>query len=156
MRQVREIHDAHSREIAALWGVVREGAPPATRLPPLYGGGGGGDEALASAQAALGAKEAECDDLRRRLTALEARGGGERVGSPGYLRVPLHGGRDDGAQREAEMLEEEHAAAEEAYLRRWAGKQGRVTIVGTASYAHTLMRVRTMSEAALGKRVKAI
>jgi hypothetical protein len=52
--------------------------------------------------------------------------------------------------------EEEHAAAEEAYLRRWAGKQGRVTIVGTASYAHTLMRVRTMSEAALGKRVKAI
>jgi hypothetical protein len=29
-------------------------------------------------------------------------------------------------------------------------------VVGTASYQHTLMRVRTMSEPALGNRVKAI
>ena len=32
----------------------------------------------------------------------------------------------------------------------------RVSVVGTASYQHTLMRVRTMSEPALGNRVKAI
>lgn len=40
--------------------------------------------------------------------------------------------------------------------RRWAGRQKKQTIVGTASYSHTLMRVRTMSEQALGNRIKAI
>ncbi len=59
-------------------------------------------------------------------------------------------------QAELHASEEEHAAAEEAYRNRWAGKQGKVTIVGTASYGHTLMRVRTMSEPALAKRIKAI
>ena len=53
-------------------------------------------------------------------------------------------------------LEHEHAAAEEAHKARWAGKQGKISIVGTASYSHTLMRVRTMSESALANRVKAI
>ena len=51
--------------------------------------------------------------------------------------------------------EEDHALAAAEHLR-WAGKQGKVTIVGTASYKHTLMRVRTMSEPALERRIKAI
>ena len=50
----------------------------------------------------------------------------------------------------------EHEAEAEAYRLRNAGIQERVSVVGTASYQHTLMRVRTMSEPALGNRVKAI
>jgi len=49
-----------------------------------------------------------------------------------------------------------HEAAAEAYERRHAGRQGRGAFVGTASYAHTLMRVRTLSEQALSNRIKAI
>lgn len=55
---------------------------------------------------------------------------------------------------------EAHDAArleyEAAWTERWSGKQKGPTIVGTASYAHTLMRVMTMSEAALANRIKAI
>ena len=36
------------------------------------------------------------------------------------------------------------------------GKQKGETIVGTASYGHTLMRVRTMGDAGLANRIKAI
>lgn len=49
----------------------------------------------------------------------------------------------------------DHELAEAEHLR-WAGRQGKVTIVGTASYKHTLMRVRTMSEARLITRIKVI
>ena len=49
-----------------------------------------------------------------------------------------------------------HEAEAEAYRLRNAGIQERVSVVGTASYQHTLMRVRTMSEPALGNRIKAI
>lgn len=49
----------------------------------------------------------------------------------------------------------DHDLAEAEHLR-WAGRQGKVTIVGTASYKHTLMRVRTMSEARLITRIKVI
>jgi hypothetical protein len=48
-----------------------------------------------------------------------------------------------------------HRDAEQDHLR-WAGQQGNECIVGTASYAHTLMRVRTMSEKALTTRIKVI
>jgi hypothetical protein len=37
-----------------------------------------------------------------------------------------------------------------------AGQQRPATIVGTASYQHTLHRVRTMSEKALALRIRAI
>jgi hypothetical protein len=53
-------------------------------------------------------------------------------------------------------LDKKHAADAEAYARRNAGCQARVSIVGTASYQHTLMRVRTMRAPALANRVKAI
>lgn len=49
-----------------------------------------------------------------------------------------------------------HETAAAEYAKRHAGKQERATIVGTASYQHTLMRVRTMDEAALGRRIAAI
>ena len=53
-----------------------------------------------------------------------------------------------------------HDAAREEYeatwSTRWSGKQKGSSIVGTASYAHTLMRVMSMSEVALANRIKAI
>mmetsp|Transcript_26358 Transcript_26358/g.48099 ORF Transcript_26358/g.48099 Transcript_26358/m.48099 type:complete len:249 (-) Transcript_26358:223-969(-) len=58
-------------------------------------------------------------------------------------------------QRDLYGSEADHALAEAQHLR-WAGQQGKATIVGTASYKHTLMRVRTMAENALFNRVKAI
>ena len=54
----------------------------------------------------------------------------------------------------------EHEAArdeyEAAWAHRWSGKQSAATVVGTASYEHTLMRVMTMSDAGLANRIKAI
>ncbi|KAK3283837.1 hypothetical protein CYMTET_8482 [Cymbomonas tetramitiformis] len=49
-----------------------------------------------------------------------------------------------------------HIDEEKEFLLRYAGSQGREQIVGTASYAHTLHRVMTMSEAALRRRVTTI
>eukprot|EP00961_Rhodomonas_salina_P247203 3339821-Rhodomonas_salina.1 len=68
---------------------------------------------------------------------------------------------EDGVSAEVRKLrdlrgsEEGHALAEAEHLR-WAGRQGKQTIVGTASYQHTLHRVMTMNEAALGRRINAI
>jgi len=55
-------------------------------------------------------------------------------------------------ERRIEMRAE-HVEAERDHTR-WAGRQGRAVFVGTASYQHTLHRVATMSEKALGNRVK--
>lgn len=68
---------------------------------------------------------------------------------------------DADAREEAETVEDEeleraHARAASEHAARNAGVQGRAAIVGTASYQHTLMRVRTMSEDALARRVRAI
>jgi hypothetical protein len=49
-----------------------------------------------------------------------------------------------------------HEVAARAHASRHAGKQARAAIVGTNSYQHTLMRVRTMDDAALMRRVDAI
>lgn len=49
-----------------------------------------------------------------------------------------------------------HEAEAAAHVLRNSGVQGRVCIVGTASYQHTLMRVRSMGEAALLRRCKTI
>ena len=48
-----------------------------------------------------------------------------------------------------EVLCELHEAAERDHLR-WAGRQGKATIVGTASYRHTLHRVRAGACSLLG------
>ena len=64
-------------------------------------------------------------------------------------------------EREELMIDEEierkHLIAEKAFLSlRNKSKQKKQTIVGTASYQHTLMRVRTMTEPKLRNRMKAI
>ena len=72
--------------------------------------------------------------------------------SPGTIRksarirgaAPEHFARvdgDDGAVVQTLASDHLHDAAERDHLR-WAGKQGKATIVGTASYKHTLHRVR--------------
>lgn len=53
-------------------------------------------------------------------------------------------------------IDEVHERDAAAYALRNAGCQARVSVVGTASYQHTLMRVRTMSDPALANRIKAI
>ena len=70
---------------------------------------------------------------------------------------------DDNEEEEREelMIDEEierkHLIAEKAFLSlRNKSKQKKQTIVGTASYQHTLMRVRTMTEPKLRNRMKAI
>ena len=57
----------------------------------------------------------------------------------------------------ADEFEDDEAEAEyELWTQRWSAKQKGAPVVGTASYAHTLMRVRTMDEPALGRRIAAI
>lgn len=51
---------------------------------------------------------------------------------------------------------DEARAEYEGWTQRWSQKQAGATLVGTASYAHTLMRVMTMTETALANRIKAI
>lgn len=72
----------------------------------------------------------------------------------GCARAPAGDG-DDG-DRDDDGIDGAHATARAEHEARWAGRQQRSTIIGTASYAHTLMRVRTMSETALFRRKKTI
>lgn len=53
-------------------------------------------------------------------------------------------------------IDEVHERDAAAYALRNAGCQAKVSVVGTASYQHTLMRARTMSHPALANRIKAI
>ena len=55
-----------------------------------------------------------------------------------------------------EEKERKHCVAEREFVFRHKNKQKTRTIVGTASYQHTLMRVRTMTEPKLRNRMKAI
>uniref|UniRef100_A0A7S2WS01 Uncharacterized protein n=1 Tax=Rhizochromulina marina TaxID=1034831 RepID=A0A7S2WS01_9STRA len=76
----------------------------------------------------------------------------------GHAEEVLSGGEERGRSTMEAPLhasEEDHALAEAEHLR-WAGKQKKASVVGTASYQHTLHRVRTMDEAALARRIKAI
>ena len=67
----------------------------------------------------------------------------------------------DGSKKRSKYLsdyevDERHEKDARAYALRNAGNQARVSVVGTASYQHTLMRVRTMSDSGLANRIKAI
>ena len=54
-------------------------------------------------------------------------------------------------------VDHDEARAEyDLWTQRWSRKQAGATVVGTASYAHTLMRVMTMSESGLANRIRAI
>ena len=97
-----------------------------------------------------GEEKTEGDEsMRRRSSRLR----GAAVG-----RVETGGEEETKGEDEVEDEERRalHETAAAEYAKRHAGKQERATIVGTASYQHTLMRVRTMDEAALGRRIAAI
>ena len=76
------------------------------------------------------------------------------------VKVDVKEERVDVAEEDADADEsnaELHRAAAEAHAARNAGRQGRAALVGTASYQHTLMRVRTMrDEDKLRRRMKTI
>jgi hypothetical protein len=78
----------------------------------------------------------------------------------GVAAARVETGGEEEVKEEDEVEDDErralHETAAAEYAKRHAGKQERATIVGTASYQHTLMRVRTMDEAALGRRIAAI
>ena len=67
---------------------------------------------------------------------------------------------EEDEEEEEEVRDEEkerkHCVAEREFVFRHKNKQKTRTIVGTASYQHTLMRVRTMTEPKLRNRMKAI
>ena len=64
--------------------------------------------------------------------------------------------RDEDEDEDEARDDAAHEVAARAHASRHAGKQARAAIVGTNSYQHTLMRVRTMDDAALMRRVDAI
>ena len=68
---------------------------------------------------------------------------------------------DAGSSPSAKATEssEQHDEARAEYdqwAQRWRQRQAGTTVVGTASYGHTLMRVMTMGEPGLANRIKAI
>ena len=86
-----------------------------------------------------------------RLAGLSADGEAENGGENG---APSTSG---GVGHRAPDGDHEDAQAEyELWAARWSGKQRGATVVGTASYAHTLMRVMTMHDSGLANRIKAI
>ena len=68
--------------------------------------------------------------------------------------------KEEEEEEEEEVRDEEkerkHCVAEREFVLNTKNKQKTRTIVGTASYQHTLMRVRTMTEPKLRNRMKAI
>ena len=66
------------------------------------------------------------------------------------------GGAASAASLPRSSAHEEARADYEAWSERWSQQQKGTTLVGTASYAHTLMRVMTMAENGLANRIKAI
>ena len=70
--------------------------------------------------------------------------------------APKSSGPASYSGRAAEQDHEEARAEYDLWTQRWCGKQKGATVVGTASYAHTLMRVMTMNDTGLANRIKAI
>ena len=98
-----------------------------------------------------GSEESKRAEVRRsqRLAGLPA-GAGDDSGAADDEDVPLR-------QRQASNSGHIDARAEyDLWAQRWSQKQAGPTVVGTASYEHTLMRVMTMSESGLANRIKAI
>ena len=110
------------------------------------GDGGDGNDTEGAIRAPAARRSARQAGLAAQERALPAHELGDDEGSA------VARGRDKAPLRASE---EDHALAE-AELSRWSGRQRRASVVGTASYAHTLMRVRTMNEAALARRATAI
>tara|TARA_B110001452_G_scaffold213468_1_gene184229 strand:+ start:236 stop:871 length:636 start_codon:yes stop_codon:yes gene_type:complete len=101
-------------------------------------------------KAAAGSDEEARAAVRRshRLAGLPAEGAPEGSAAADQ---PSRSWHDVSGEHEA--ARDEHEAS---WARRWSGKQSASTVVGTASYEHTLMRVMTMSDGGLANRIKAI
>jgi hypothetical protein len=105
------------------------------------------------------AKPADADaqegqrDAVRRSSRLEALAGAPAA-ADAERDLPLSGGKRKRGADEADCTGD-HKAARDSHLR-WAGAQRGVSIVGSASYEHTLHRVMTMTEAQLERRMKVI
>ena len=85
----------------------------------------------------------------QRLAGLPAEPGDDEAGGMAGAAAAAPPAHDSARHGEAR-------AEYDLWVQRWSGRQAGVTVVGTASYAHTLMRVMTMSEAGLANRIKAI
>jgi hypothetical protein len=77
-----------------------------------------------------------------------SRRSGRVRGQPARLHEEDAQGEGEGAEEQLSRSqaalrgsESDHALAEAEHRQRWAGLQSKATIVGTASYQHTLMRV---------------
>jgi hypothetical protein len=120
----------------------------------------GGAEKGAAAGKGKAAKQADADDagshreaVRRSQRLAELAGAPTAAEPDGVLGAGAAGKR----RRAADDVEcsGEHKSAREDHLR-WAGSQRKSSIVGSASYEHTLHRVMTMSESQLARRIVAI
>eukprot|EP00037_Helgoeca_nana_P026672 m.301808 g.301808 ORF g.301808 m.301808 type:complete len:249 (-) comp27279_c3_seq5:443-1189(-) len=132
-------------------------------------GGSGGVARPAAAAAAGGEAGKRQNQKKRKRTEVTSSRQSRRL--RGEVAVDGHGKEIDGdsaARRRASTataagaaagevigMSEVHESAARDHLR-WAGHQGKAAFVGTASYSHTLHRIRSMSETALANRARAI
>ena len=120
------------------------------------------DDDVTLHKAARATKQAKPAAAKKRKAAAEPREGSRRSKRVRGQTPEGAAGADEAAVARPEDEDDDdvddsrHEEARAAHEARWSGQQQRATIVGTASYAHTLMRVRTMSEAALWTRMKKI
>lgn len=95
-------------------------------------------------------------DSRRAAVRRSMRLAGEPAEADGETVSSTSSQRKGVDHDEARADHDEARAEYESWTQRWSRKQAGVTLVGTASYAHTLMRVMSMSESGLANRIKAI
>ena len=91
----------------------------------------------------------------RRSSSRLKRGGGGKGETDEQQQQDIKEDKEEFKERDEEQ-ERKHRIAEQEFSYRNKMKQKKQTIVGTASYQHTLMRVRTMTEPKLRNRMNAI
>ena len=91
----------------------------------------------------------------RRSSSRLKRGGGGKGETDEQQQQDIKEDKEEFKERDEEH-ERKHRIAEQEFSYRNKVKQKKQTIVGTASYQHTLMRVRTMTEPKLRNRMNAI
>ena len=108
-------------------------------------------------------RERETDDVEkvvgvRRSSSRLKRGGGKGETDEQQQEEDkdIKEDKEEEFKERDEEQERKHRIAEQEFSYRNKVKQKKQTIVGTASYQHTLMRVRTMTEPKLRNRMNAI
>ena len=92
----------------------------------------------------------------RRSSSRLKRGGGGKGETDEQQQQDIKEDKEEEFKERDEEQERKHRIAEQEFSYRNKMKQKKQTIVGTASYQHTLMRVRTMTEPKLRNRMNAI